>query len=728
MKSERVQEVCDTIRTLQNGEEYDRELIQAYKRQLPAITPHACRFEGDKRSNTGATASGLAMLDVDHVENARERFGGLDAAKLRAEGIYMVAITPSGKGLRVIGERKEKESIPAAQQRIAQAVGVTEWDTCTKDLARLSYLMPWSYVLYFDGSGLEWPDDHVFATAATPALLPTEPGLASGEKPAVADTKAAAPAVQAAAKEYPLEYEGLPYRDIAAEMIQLHGGDPSIGERNTMYFSLAIDMRYLCDFDAEFMLRVLPDFGLSAEERRHVCESALKRPRRNSRPALVERAISEVRAMQKSTEEGSVDMERYRADELELPRLPRLLQVVCRHLPASYRPAMVIASLPVLGALATGVRFRYLDGAKHSFSFLSCITAPAATGKSFIRTPVDLLLTPINRQDAIEREKEQKYKEDLRKARNKKEQPDDPHACPRNNGINISIAALLKLMSYSGGKHLIAVGEEIDTLVKSERAGVWSQKSDIYRLAFDNAEYGQQYLSENSFSAHVPVYYNLLVTGTPGGMYRFFKDVENGLVTRVAFATLPDMFATQIPRFEAYTEEERNYIVSEAERLTAADGEKSCSRVEDALGKWQEEKRRLAEVTDSRAVDILRRRSGVIGYRAGMLCWLLNGEKGGKQAADFGVWVAEYVFRQQMQLFGSQIEAVSNEQQRNADKRGSVRNLLELLPQAFEASDLMVLRRKNGQSSDCHSVLHRWLKAGLIRKDGRKRYVKLVNG
>jgi hypothetical protein len=64
---------------------------------------------------------------------------------------------------------------------------------------------------------------------------------------------------------------------------------------------------------------------------------------------------------------------------------------------------------------------------------------------------------------------------------------------------------LLQLLTYAEGKHLIGIGEEMDTLVKSERAGVWSQKSDIYRLAFDNAEYGQAYMSDSSFNAHIHV-------------------------------------------------------------------------------------------------------------------------------------------------------------------------------------------------------------------------------
>jgi hypothetical protein len=264
-------------------------------------------------------------------------------------------------------------------------------------------------------------------------------------------------------------------------------------------------------------------------------------------------------------------------------------------------------------------------------------------------------------------------------------------------------------------------------LVKSERAGVWSQKSDIYRLAFDNAAYGQQYISENSFSANVHVYYNLLITGTPGGMYRFFKDVENGLVTRVAFATLPDMFATGIPKFEEYSANEKEYIISEARRLYDEGGNLECAQVSNALEAWQEEKRKQAELTDSRAVDLVRRRAGVIGFRAGMLCYLLNDRKSPKIAADFGLWVAEYVFRNQMTFFGMQFEESAKITSEKTDaNRGSVRNLLAELPQKFTRQDLIGLRRRNGQSTDIKKVLSRWTQAGYIRKESDKTYVKLI--
>ena len=353
---------------------------------------------------------------------------------------------------------------------------------------------------------------------------------------------------------------------------------------------------------------------------------------------------------------------------------------------------------------------------------------PAASGKSFIRKPIDLLLTPINEQDAIERKKEQDYKEQLRATKNAKMQPQDPHACPRNNGVNISIAKLLQLLTYAEGKHLIGICEEMDTLLKTERAGTWSQKSDIYRLGFDNAEYGQAYMSDNSFSAKVPVYYNLLLTGTPGSMHRFFKQdtIENGLMTRTCFAQLPDTSYAEMPVFEPYSQRERDEIIDWARKLDQEEGEISCTVVERAIAQWVEEKRQRALDADNHAADILRRRCAVIGFRAGMLCFLLENRIPKRSIGEFATWVAEYVFVNQMELFGDKLE---QELTASLDRseRGSLTALIDLLPTVFCTHDLIALRAKRGQSVKPNAVatlLLRWEKAGRITKLAPGQYQK----
>ena len=693
----KVKNICKAIAELDPKAADYNDRKQALKRRLPVIMPHAAAFRNGKRISAEAIPSGLAMLDVDHVENPREWFEALQRETIIEHHIFLIAITASGKGLRIIGARAQGETIEAAQLRMAEALGIKEFDAVTKDLARASYVVPRDYILWMDQTELF--AEREFREPLKP-LEPLEPSSAEPEE---------------------LSYKGIPYADIVEELLVQTGnaGGAAQGERNVVYFSLANYMRYICDFNAEVLLRVLPDFGLSEQERKQAIASALGRPRKSGIPVIVQSAVVVCQRESELKEGGKAHLPQ--ASDLALPKLPKLLKILCRRLPSSYRPAMIVASLPVLGTLATKIRFEYLDMQQQSLSFFSCITAPAASGKSFIRKPIDLLLTPINEQDAIEREKEQQYKEKLRTSKNSKFQPEDPHACPRNNGVAISVSKLLQLLTYAEGKHLIGIGEEMDTLVKSEKAGTWSQKSDIYRMAFDNAEYGQAYMSESSFNAHVKVYYNLLLTGTPDSMDRFFKDLENGLATRVCFAQLPDTSFSEIPVFAPYTDAEREEIIRWARRLDTEQGNIECHAVSNAIARWLEEKRQQAIDADSHAMDTLRRRSAVIGFRAGMLCYLLEDRKESDLVADFAVWVAEYVFRNQMELWGEKMEMQWTRSLEEKAERGLTGSLLCHLDKEFTTTELIQLRAKKGQSVKPMSIktlLCRWKKVGRITKIG----------
>ena len=718
-----VANTCAAIAALDpNATDYaDRK--QALKKRLPIIIPHAASFRNGKRVSADAIPSGLAMLDVDHVEEPREFFSELllrAPNELKGNGIYLMAITASGKGLRVIGQRQESESIEAAQMRMAEVLGIQEYDAVTKDLARASYVVPRSYVLYEDREGL--------FNERKPSLLNDAAKLPNDGMMLALPAHVESGDCQSPETEEKLSYRGIAYADIVNQLMLAMGaaGGAEIGERNTIYFSLANYMRYICDFNADLLLAILPDFGLSESERRQTISSAIGRPRKSQTPVIVQSAIA---VCEREMTNDKFEISNIKSTMLKLPPLPRLLKLICRRLPEEFQPAMVIAALPVLGTLATRIRFEYLDRQEQSLSFFSCITAPAASGKSFIRKPLDLLLTPINEQDAIEREKEQAYKDKLRASKNSKNQPEDPHACPRNNGVAISIAKLLQLLTYAEGKHLIGIGEEMDTLVKSERAGVWSQKSDIYRLAFDNAEYGQAYMSDASFNAHIKVYYNLLLTGTPNSMKRFFKDLENGLATRVCFAQLPDTSFTEIPVFAPYTEAEKAEIIRWARQLDAEQGTLVCPQLNTVIADWLEVKRQQAIDADNHAMDTLRRRAAVMGFRAGMLCYLLENRKFTKTVGQFAEWVAEYVFRNQMELWGEQMEQELTGALDAMTERGAASSLLALLPKDFTTADLIRLRARKNQSvtpTSVNSLLCRWRKLGRIDKTADAHWRRLT--
>ena len=116
MRQPAVQDICDQIKLL-DGKDPDE--LSRLKRQLPVITPHACRFRGDgSRKSDNAVPSGLVMLDIDHINDPRDFFSrwifpvlstASTASELPTTGeaelqrsdpkIHFVAITPSGHNL-----------------------------------------------------------------------------------------------------------------------------------------------------------------------------------------------------------------------------------------------------------------------------------------------------------------------------------------------------------------------------------------------------------------------------------------------------------------------------------------------------------------------------------------------------------------------------------------------------------------------------------------------------
>ena len=238
-------------------------------------------------------------------------------------------------------------------------------------------------------------------------------------------------------------------------------------------------------------------------------------------------------------------------------------------------------------------------------------------------------------------------------------------------------------------------------------------------------------------------------------MKRFFKDLENGLATRVCFAQLPDTSFTEIPVFAPYTENEKAEIIRWARQLDAIGksptGEAgptaqrsnsatvqqrsglvyiSCPQLNVTISDWLEKKRQQAIDADSHAMDTLRRRAAVIGFRAGMLCYLLENRKFTKTVGAFAEWVAEYVFRNQMELWGEQMEQeLSGAIEVLSGERGAATSLLELLPNEFTTAELIKLRARKGQSvssTSIKSLLCRWKKHERIEKvsDGRWKRLK----
>ena len=721
------------------------EQVAQLKKHLPAFCFQA-HFTGGRRSNKQAESSGLVMLDVDDLAEPRAWLDDAKIQKCKDAKIGLVHVTPSTRGLRFVGQIPAGMSLEEAQAWLAHELGFTQWDGCTKDLARISFAVPESYVLYLDEEtlfsmkneeGLKMKNEELRMKNGEGGMK-NEVGkmkneelrMKNGEgrmKNGPAEEEGAAPMFNAQCSMF----NGLNYSDIIAQWLKAKGidGRPMDGIRNNTLYNLVLDLRYICEFDHSRLMQVVPRWDLPEQEVSSTVASALKADRlRRGYPALIERIVFR--------KELDATRGRNKSNVLRpqppLPtELPPLLSLITKDYPVAYRPAILIAALPLLGTLATHARARYFDGALHSPSFLTCIVAPQASGKSCTRALVDLLMHPLQRQDSLEREKERKYLEERRAKRNSKQQPEDPRAKIRIVPATISNAMLFKRLDCAQGAHLFTYAEEIDTLSKGRKSGAWSQKDDIMRQAFDNSMAGQDYMSENSWSAMVRVYYNQLICGTPVAVRRYYNDVEGGLVSRVCFAQLPDMLGAQLPVFGHLSEEETEGVRKTAKSLMAITEaqEFDIPYVKQVIWEWLEARRlEYLETQENPALDIFRRRAAVIGFRAGLLAMLVSDGKETDAVLDFCRWVADYTLQQQLQLFGSEMNRLMLEEYEQAQKvQEFYPALFSLLPEVFTTEDLAELRAKANYRSPQKTVVWRWRQQHMIEDLGDGKFRKTVN-
>jgi len=554
--------------------------------------------------------------------------------------------------------------------------------------------------------------------------------------PAVARNTAATPAPTASVAS-PKDYNGISYGTIVENWLALRGiaGDVAQGARNTTLYQIARDLRYICDFNVEFLTEVLPHWGLSETEARATIQSAVSSARGTEIPASVQTLLAQLKRDATEAETPLTPEQ----DTNPMPdKLPPIFQQVTRLYPR-FAKAAVLASLPAMGTLLSRLRAKYADGEEQSPTFFTIVQAPQASGKSFARSLNELLMAPISVADEEARAEIEEYKRELKRKKNAKEQPEEPTPVIRMLPPSTSNVVLLQRTDYAKGLHVYTFSEEIDAINKQNSSGTWAQKSDLYRMAFDGAKWGQDYMSETSYSAVVRMRYNLLFLGTPLAVRKFFRKVEDGMASRFILAYLPDNRGEGLQRRKQLPKAEMQALVAKIQQAYdegSGDNEIKLAlpRTLDALDKWQMERiREFDDNPDNFALDTLRRRAAVIGFRAAMLAWWLCGKSETQEVVDFALWVTNEVLQQQMLAFGEDINAVERQNfEVLNDRRISQRltrnlRLLDQLPDSFSREDLIAVRKKYKLEGRPDYILSRWTKKGLIQqsKDYKNCYVKI---
>lgn len=704
-ESQQMIDVCNAI-----ADAKDDKVRSQLKRSLPLVTWQASFKE--RRKNTEAVPSGLFMLDIDHIDSPSELYSKKIAGHIDDWGILMVSKTASRKGLRIVAKcRPEFSTLQECQEWLAKEIG-TEYDAVCKDWARASFLTHSSYIYYINSGALFAGEPDCVYSIDAEAPQAAQPLVETDET-----EMTQAPEVTT--------YNGIDLRVISREWLLDNGGEPHEGTRNMQLYKLALRMRYLCDFRPSPMLYAIPDYGLSQQEMSTLIKSALSATRGSEMPEDLRHLLKK---MEKTKQLGE-DSEYIELERAELPTLPPVIRQFANIAPDDFRIPTILCQLPILGALASKLRARYLDGNLHSPSFMVSLEAPQASGKSFARKLVDYELSLMKEHDDQERQREREYNDKVKELKltnsqvTKKNREEilgsKPETIIRYVPPTMSITMMLMRMHAAHGTHLFALAEEIDTVYKAFKRG-FSSFSDALRCSFDNSEYGQDYASETSFSGIVKLYYNCLFCGTPRAMRRFYPDVEDGLVSRVLFVTIPDQFGKPMPIWKEMSEKDKNLVDINLVRLNETTIQGDTIQPEHMLDldwllpdikDWLLKQQQIAVKMEDRTRDIFCRRSAVVGFRAAMLAWYLWNEVNTppvrKNVKNFAIWVADQMLTQQVLRFNTS-ETSTND--------FPFKKVYDMLPdtEPFDSNKVRTALSQCGYDTQPRMVLYMWRLADRI--------------
>ena len=688
-------------------EKGDEEL----KHRLPVWTPHCAEFKNNHRSIADAIKPlNRLMLDFDEKGHTDE----IKARLLEKSPLEVLLIEESvRRGTHVLVELPNGMTAETAQELMKVATGF-EPDTAVKDVSRCIYMVPESHTRYVSAKLFEVSEDDIFSIEKNPKFLDSLDNKNSLDKNNSLD------------QNISLEFKGIPYADIISEWWRRNGGEPAKGERNVKLHKLAVNLRAICDNKKEVLFQIMPRFGLSDTEIKSVIDSACK-----EEPKGISKLMQQIiDALELGISSDEIDDAEATAAEtgvkVNVKNLPIGLRESLVGVPVSMHLPVLVGIMPIAGAYADQVDVEYCDGNIHQLGLMAIIRGAQASNKSVVKNAIDVWKRQFDEEDALARKREEEWKERKKSRKANEKAPDDPHVLIRQVPVTVSCSTLLKRFKNSAGHTLYSFGEELDTLRKTNGAGSWSSKYDIYRLGFDRGEWGQDYNSDAAESGVVKVAYNWTMLGTDGALRKCFKsdNVENGLSSRILVAEMPDSSFSKMPKFKRRSAEDEAKIQEAVTRLRSFSGLIDVPRLRKAIEDWVEAKRVEAAKDIDHVKDTYRKRAAVIGFRCGVIFHLLSGkEKESKACLDFALMMADYCLQQQIKVFGSVLQNQYVSAQDECQRYGVNHSIFDQLAPSFSRDDLRALKH-NCSDSGLRNIIMRWKRDGWIEPVDRQHWKK----
>ena len=527
------------------------------------------------------------------------------------------------KGYHLVFRRRPELSQEDNLRWASQLLGVA-YDNKAKDITRVFFTTTG------DEGDLLFLDDEIFKMA--------EPAGNSekAEKPedAAKPEKAAKPedAAQAAtARQYPSDYHGIPFADIIRKYWEMNnrGFEPTKGDRDTLTYQLACDLRHICGRSFEWLDQVIPCYdGFPLEEKRAKIKSALA-SELNGFPMRLRNVLNALQMedgrckMEDVDEPSDADDEQFSIvnSQFSIKRMPQGIRDSIEAVGPQLAMPVVTAVCPCIGMLATGVKMD-VHGQQKGLNLIAYIAGDFASGKGSIDPVVGAWMSEVEALDEMYLTQEKEWRDRKVAAKNKKDQPEEPRLPVRFVTLNNTVAKLAERLANTDGKHAFSFTPEADTVAQKWRSAM-SDFSVMLRQSYDGSKFDREAKSVDAVSVHIKhLLWNVTMCGTPDALYRVVHNYTDGFQSRIAVARTPDnTFAPLDDKPPVMTDRQRQRIQQIAHLLPLLQGEVVLPKLEAKGRQWLERIRLESMKNDDRTRARQRIRICVTAQR--MTCCLM---------------------------------------------------------------------------------------------------------
>ena len=557
---------------------------------------YSCLPNDDGTLKGSTRMSTTVGMDIDHIE--REQMGEVRdriLAKKEELGLLMLELSARGEGYHLVFRRRAELTQEENLRWASDVLGV-EFDKGAKDITRVFFATTAS------AEDLVYLDEEIFEQQTLPLTPPQGRGVdstAEQEEEKTSESLANSVVIT------PLPcggvgggstYLGIPYSQIISRWWEFYndGHEPCAGNRNTLTFELAVNLRHICGFDRQLLNEVIPDYwaGEGSSEKMACIDSALNE-KRTQMPKRLKEVLASFRTEPQSSlrieEMDDVMAEDDRFYYNKLPKLPLGVRDSVEAVGPSLSMPVLTAICPAIGMLATGVRLD-VHGKQNSLNLIAYIAGDFASGKGSIDPVVDAWTAEVKALDKMYQMQEEEWRAKKRAAKNKKEQPEEPKLPVRCLTLNNTVANLAERLANTEGRHAFSFTPEADTVAQKWKSAM-SDFSVMLRQSYDGTAYEREARSAEAVNVHIDhLLWNVTMCGTPDALYRVVNNYTDGFQSRMAIARTPDnTFAPLDDDPPVLTDMQTEHIHQVAHLLPLMTGQVTLPKLEAKGREWVEQ-------------------------------------------------------------------------------------------------------------------------------------------